>query len=171
MRRRSSALSGLVALVALLPLLVALLAGCGGAPRAAPASTSAAVAVPAERVAGQLSLRSLGRLGQVLVDDTGRTLYARTGETATGPTACPAQCRRTWPLLLAPQGALPATGSGLRVGLLGVVDLPGAARTLTYAGRPLHRYVGDAGPGDASGQGAQQTWFCVTPTGQLASAR
>lgn len=155
---------------ALYTALLLLLAGCGGTPHAAPASTSSAVAVPSERVAGQLSVRRLGRLGSVLVDDTGRTLYARTDEAATGPTACPARCRRTWPLLLAPDGALPAAGSGVLAGLLAVVDLPGAPRTLTYGGRPLHRYVGDAVPGDASGQGAQQTWFCVTPTGQLASA-
>lgn len=148
-------------------------AGAGGAlPGGGPSPPRAAVA--SEHVASVVSSRVVGRLGAVLVDDTGRTLYAMSGELAPPTTAgegCDAGCRRAWPLLLAPAAGPPDAGGEVRKALLAVVRLADGTTAATYAGHLLHTYVGDAGPGGASGHGVQHLWACVTVTGEPAAGQ
>ena len=141
-----------------------LLVGCSGPSSTPAAAQRSAAPVPGERVVASLSSRGLGLLGDVLVDDAGRTVYANSGERASDSTTCDSTCRRTWPLVLAPPTGVPSAAGAARADLLGVADL-GGARAVTYAGHPLHLYVGDADPGGAAGQGVQGIWACVTVAG------
>jgi predicted lipoprotein with Yx(FWY)xxD motif len=94
------------------------------------------------------------KVGSVVVDAEGRTLYRFTAE-AQGRPVCTGACVKTWP---------PATvskGSGLP-DHVATVDRPdGGGLQLTYDGHPLYRYAGDHSTGDAKGDGVGGQWYAV----------
>jgi predicted lipoprotein with Yx(FWY)xxD motif len=42
---------------------------------------------------------------------------------------------------------------------------------VTYGGRPLYYFAGDAKAGDTNGQGVRGVWFAVTADGVLVKAK
>jgi predicted lipoprotein with Yx(FWY)xxD motif len=154
---RSLGLAGCVVSGALL------LAACGSgsstntAARAASASsTSTSVAPPTVNVG------SNPKLGQLLVDAQGMTLYHNVKEQA-GAIVCTGTCAAAWPPFLVPPGTAPAAGPGLP-GTLATVTRPDGGLQATYNGQPLYRFSGDKAPGDANGQGIGGVWFAVSAT-------
>ena len=106
------------------------------------------------------------KLGTILVDGKGRTLYLFTLDTkslitcVTGYSNCPA----TWPPYLT-TGA-PKAGPGVDAALLGTVHRTRpAGLQVTYNGHPLYVYAYDTKPGDVDGQGFINYWFVVSPKG------
>jgi predicted lipoprotein with Yx(FWY)xxD motif len=94
-----------------------------------------------------------GSLGTILVTKAGYTLYYDKSDTAS-KIACTGGCAGIWPPVLLPGGVNSATsGPGVTQSSLGVVHRPGGGRQVTYAGHPLYRYVQDASPGQAKGEG------------------
>ena len=54
--------------------------------------------------------------------------------------------------------------------LLGTAPNPGGGRVVTYRGWPLYTFLGDAAPGDATGQAADDDggyWYVMRPAGQI----
>ena len=97
------------------------------------------------------------KVGRVIVDAQGRTLYRFTAE-AQGRPVCTGACVSTW---------LPATvasASGLPAHVATVRRNDGKLQ-LTYDGHPLYRYAGDRSTADANGQGVGGQWFVVKPSG------
>jgi predicted lipoprotein with Yx(FWY)xxD motif len=138
--RRSAVPLGMVAgVAALLVLVLAVRSEPDHARHAAP------VKPPDVRVA-----RS--KLGRILVDARGRTLYLFL-EDADGRSACYGGCARVWPPALA--SAHPKAGAGVK------------ARQLVYDHHPLYTTVADVRPGQTAGQGYFGTWFVVSPSGDL----
>ena len=103
-----------------------------------------------------------GRLGRMLVDDHGRTLYLFL-EDSRGHSVCSGRCARVWPP--ATVTGTPRAGAGVRRGLLATTSR-GDARQLVYRGHPLYRMIADTRPGDMVGQGFLGTWFVVSPAGR-----
>lgn len=102
------------------------------------------------------------RLGSILVNGSGRTLYEFTRDHA-GRSACApvSGCSEIWPSLKA-SGRLTA-GTGIRSSLLST-----HGGQVTYAGHPLYTYTGDSGAGQTSYVGAKQfggTWFAINASG------
>ena len=63
----------------------------------------------------------------------------------------------------------PAAGPGVLAGKLGTTKRKDGQVELTYNGHPLYRYVGDAGPRDAKGEGLHQfgaQWYVLAPSGR-----
>lgn len=84
--------------------------------------------------------------------------------------SCTGGCADGWPALLVPPGTTVAAGAGVRPGLLGTVRGPDGKRVVTYHGWPLYTYLGDAAPGRAAGQGANDDggyWYVMRPSGQI----
>lgn len=139
----------------------------------------------------RLSVRTTP-LGDIVVDDQGMTLYAQALGIIDG---CTGTCLDAWPALWAttvsaggidaaivsitvdaPADATTATGPE---DAADDPDDPGGATAppttaaapsegvVTIAGRQLHRFVGDAVPGDTTGQGFNDTWYVVAPDGTL----
>jgi predicted lipoprotein with Yx(FWY)xxD motif len=115
-----------------------------------------------------VSSRTTGA-GMVLVDSSGRTLYA-TDQDAAGKVACVSSCTSEWPPLTVPAGTTP-TGSGLN-GQLGTLTRPDGMTQVAYNGRPLYRFTEDRQPGDAHGNGAEDDfegvhfhWHALTMSG------
>ena len=104
--------------------------------------------------------------GRILFDGRGRALYAFTRDRR-GPSACYGACAKAWPPYVA-HGAVHA-GRGVHGGLLGTVVRRGGARQVTYGGRPLYYYAGDA-RGEVRCQNVSEyggVWLVVRATGRL----
>jgi predicted lipoprotein with Yx(FWY)xxD motif len=103
------------------------------------------------------------KLGKVLVDSKGLTLYYFSLDKA-GSTACTGACLQAWPPLLLPSGVTTPTGS---TGVTGLGTFMRAAGQIqvTYHGHLLYTFEGDNGPGQANGQGVKDSggqWFVVS---------
>jgi predicted lipoprotein with Yx(FWY)xxD motif len=108
---------------------------------------------------------SVGKLGTVLVDGTGRTLYLFEADTSTAST-CSGACAAAWPPLVTSGTA--KAGSGAKANLLGTTQQSGGMVQVTYNGHPLYLYAGDSKPGDANGEGLSQfgaAWYVLNPSG------
>jgi predicted lipoprotein with Yx(FWY)xxD motif len=84
------------------------------------------------------------RLGQVLADAAGKTLYAADG--AAPPAACDAACRRQWQPLAAPWLAN-------AVDDWTVIAREDGLRQWAFKGQALVTYAGDVNPGETAGHG------------------
>jgi predicted lipoprotein with Yx(FWY)xxD motif len=124
-----------------------------------PFTISAPVTPPATPAAvnanATLKVARDARLGDILVDTTGRTLYLFEKDQGT-MSACTGACTTTWPALRA--GVL-STGAGLDPTRIG-----SANGQVTYDGHLLYFYAGDAKPGDTNGA-VIPSWAAVAPTG------
>jgi len=157
-----------LASAALLSALALVLAACGGnddggsgtAAPAAPATTAA----PAAR--GTTVAVASGKLGDILVDGDGRTLYAFTKDQG-DKSACSGQCADNWPAL---KGTATA-GTGVQASLLSSSMQANGDAQVTYGGRPLYYFAGDNKPGDVNGQGVGNVWYAVTAEGELAKQK
>jgi predicted lipoprotein with Yx(FWY)xxD motif len=99
----------------------------------------------------------------VLVDHTGKTLYALSAEKNGRFICTDKSCLSLWtPLTVAAGGEPQGT-----VASLGTIKRPDGTRQVTYKSRPLYTFVQDAGPGDDKGEGFRDVgvWHAVTASG------
>lgn len=96
-----------------------LLSACGNEATTATAPSPTALSPPPTAAPSLVvSSRRLPKLGAVLVDDGGFTLYLATNEKG-GKIACTGTCAENWPPLVLPAGATrAAAGAGVRGSLL-----------------------------------------------------
>src|SRR6478609_7355530 len=115
----------------------------------------AAGAPSSKVVAKQAENASLGSV--VLTTTKGRTLYSLSAETK-GRFICTGACVSTWHPLLVPAGVKP-TGPVK----LGTIKRPEGKTQVTFKGRPLYSFAGDAKAGDANGEGIKDvgTWHAA----------
>ena len=105
------------------------------------------------------------RLGPVLVDTHGRTLYLFDKDHASQST-CFGQCAAVWPPLLT--NGRPTAGQGVFASKLGTTRRSPHTLQVTYNGHPLYLYAGDSRAGQTNGEGLNQfgaRWWAVTPAG------
>ena len=106
------------------------------------------------------------KLGRILVDSRGRTLYLFEKDKR-GRSACAGTCATYWPPLLTK--GKPTAGSSTKKTLLGITRRADGTTQVTYGGHPLYRFVQDTKGGQTSGQDLQDFgagWYVVSPTGQ-----
>jgi len=147
---------------AALVLAAALLTACG-ASSGGQASTSGAKS-PAVKANGTLQVAQTD-VGKVLVDPKGRTLYAFAADTK-GHSACSGSCASYWPPT--PAGSLPGTTPKGVTAKLGEIARADGTMQLTVDGFPMYTYVGDSQPGQAKGQGLDESgglWWVVSGDG------
>lgn len=118
-----------------------------------PATTAAAAA--------QVITVSETDLGTILVDGAGLTLYLFIPDDR-GESVCYDQCATTWPPLTGDFSA----GSGVEDSLLGTAGRTDGPDQVTYGGWPLYYFAGDAAAGETNGQGLNDVWFVVSPSGE-----
>jgi predicted lipoprotein with Yx(FWY)xxD motif len=148
------------------PLLLALSACGGGSSAGTNAGTEPAAKTSTQRTAAS-GLQVAGtKLGKVLVDAKGMTVYVFSADQA-GRSTCDSSCLAYWP-------AVPSLGKGAAkpagvTGSLGSTTTPTGQPIETVAGSPLYTFVQDHAPGDVSGQGMNifgGVWYAVSPSGQ-----
>ncbi len=147
------------------------LSACGGAPGGyeyrPPAPADAVAATP--QIGTVLTANSTAKLGTVVVDGQGYTLYRSDKDSTRPPESnCSDECARQWPPVLATPGA-PLNLEGVAEDAVGTINRPDGSVQLTLGGWPVYRYSGDARPGSVSGQGAGGGWSAVTPDGDKAA--
>lgn len=146
--------------------LAALLAGCGGSPGTtatpAPTATSASASSPA--VAADLKTAS-SSAGQIVVDSKGMSLYFFTKDSKdSGTSACTAACLAAWPVFTTTADTPTADGV---TGTLGTIATPDGKKQVTLNGLPLYYFAQDKKPGDVLGQGVNDVWYLVGPSGEM----
>jgi predicted lipoprotein with Yx(FWY)xxD motif len=102
------------------------------------------------------------RLGRVLVDARGHTLYLFLKDRH-GRSACYGACAQIWPPALASQ--TPVAGRGVASAKLTTTRRKDHTRQLVYNGHPLYAMGADTRPGEMEGEGFLGTWFVVSPAG------
>jgi len=106
------------------------------------------------------------KLGRILVDSRGITLYdfvKDKGKTS----ACYGACAALWPPLIT--HGKPVAGRGVRQSLLGTTKRKDGKLEVTYGGHPLYYFVTDRKPGQTTGQGVNQfggPWWVLSPKGK-----
>ncbi len=135
---------------------------CGGSPASSATSASPSAATATATVA----VANNSKLGMILLDGSGRTLYLFQADTGSSST-CSGSCATYWPPLLT-NGA-PKAGAGANASLLGTAMRNDGTTEVTYAGHPLYYVVTDHNPGDATGQAVNNfgaLWNVVGPDGK-----
>lgn len=105
-------------------------------------------------------------LGQIIVDGSGRAVYAFTRDSRNDP-SCYDICADTWLPLLAKGD--PAGGIGIDVASAGTAPRRDGSNQVTYKGHPLYHFAGDKGDVDAGGQGLDLfggEWHVLSEDGQ-----
>jgi predicted lipoprotein with Yx(FWY)xxD motif len=138
-------------------------AGCGG---------SSTATGPPKTASGKTATVGVSnaRLGNILVNSKGRTLYLFKRDSGT-MSECTGACAVNWPPLRVV--GKPTLGSGARASLASTSTRAAGVRQVTYNGHPLYLFKGDRKPGDTNGEGLNAfggSWFAVSPAGNQVSA-
>jgi predicted lipoprotein with Yx(FWY)xxD motif len=106
------------------------------------------------------------RLGRILVDSKGITLYDFVTDKG-GVSGCYGACAALWPPLITK--GKPHAGHGVRASLLGTTKRKDGKLEVTYNHHPLYYFVTDRKPGQTTGQGVNQfggPWWVLSPAGK-----
>jgi predicted lipoprotein with Yx(FWY)xxD motif len=126
------------------------------------AATAAPTTTAAQAAGGVTVAVTSSKRGNSLVDGDGRTLYAFTKDKG-DQSACSGGCATNWPALTGTATA----GTGVQASLLSTSMQANGTSQVTYGGKPLYQFAGDAKAGDTNGQGVGGVWFALTADGQL----
>jgi len=162
---------------------VPLLAGCGSSKSTSSTSTSAAASTPATTpattpsttassdAAGAETIKAKrSKLGVILADGEGKTVYLFEKDTGTTST-CSGACATAWPPVTT-DGA-PKAGGGVEASRLSTSKRSDGTMQVVYGGHPLYYFVKDRDAGDAYGQGVDAfgaEWYVMGPNGKKVEA-
>jgi predicted lipoprotein with Yx(FWY)xxD motif len=139
------------------------LAACGSSSK----STSSGSARP---TTGNGQAATIGvaktKLGSVLVDAQGRTLYLFRKDAGT-TSECTGACATFWPPLSAT--GTPTTDAAAKASLVGTSTRSDGTTQVTYNGHPVYQYSGDHSPGDTNGEGINAfggLWYALSGAGK-----
>jgi predicted lipoprotein with Yx(FWY)xxD motif len=116
-----------------------------------------------------ISTKTLPKLGTVLVNGKGRTLYMFVPDKRT-KVSCVGACAAIWPPVKLPKGATAAAAGKAKASLLGSDPNPAGGRVVTYNRWPLYTYVVDTAAGQAKGQALKLNgglWYVLAPSGTV----
>lgn len=142
------------------------LAGCGGYSNNNNVKASPAARTTSAKHAGRavIGVRAT-KLGKILVDAQGRTLYRFEKDNGAKST-CFGACASAWPPLMTT--GTPTAGPGATASLIATISRSDGAPEVTYHNQPLYHYTGDHAAGDTNGQGLNTFgagWDVLFPTG------
>ena len=115
--------------------------------------------------AGPVVSTAKSKLGRILVNAQGRTLYLFERDRK-GKSSCTGQCAKFWPPLIA--GTKPRAGAGAKASLLGRTKRADGRMQVTYNHHPLYTFAKDTKRGQTNGEGVDAfgaEWYVVSPAG------
>ena len=141
--------------------------GGGGGLYGGGGSSTTSTTASSGGTAAVVSVANNPKLGKILVDSKGMTLYYFEKDKKGGTTSsCSGACANVWPLVTT--SGTPKATSGAEASKLGTISASGGGKQVTYNGWPLYTYVSDTKPGDAKGNDLTQfgaQWYALTPAG------
>ena len=166
----SSRFSNFLASAAVTPLiaLAVVAAGSGASASAAPAKATSSGGVASRLPQPTVQVRNT-RLGKILVNSRGQTLYLFKKDSGK-KSKCFGACASAWPPLRA--SGKPTVGSGAHASMVGTTARSDGARQVTYNGHPVYLFSDDQRPGDTNGEGLTAfggRWYAVSPAGNQVS--
>ncbi|MET0773828.1 MAG: hypothetical protein ABWZ82_12140, partial [Candidatus Limnocylindrales bacterium] len=105
-------------------------------------------------------------LGTFLTGEDGKTLYYFANDTAPGASVCEGDCITNWPLFLLEEDETLEAGEGV-TGVLATFPRADGSMQVSYDGRPLYYFAGDAAAGETNGQGRGDVWYVAAEDGTL----
>jgi predicted lipoprotein with Yx(FWY)xxD motif len=144
--------------------IVMVAAGCGGKPSSSTSSSGPASSSATATGGATVTVKS-SKLGAILVDGAGRTLYLFEKDQGT-TSFCYGACAGGWPPDTT-NGA-PRAGAGVSGSLLGTTTRTDGKTEVTYHGHPLYYFAGDRKPGDTNGEGLKAfgaEWYVLSAAG------
>jgi predicted lipoprotein with Yx(FWY)xxD motif len=135
------------------------------------ASSAGAYAAPVEGSeaggeAAVISLASAPKLGLILVDSKGLTVYDFHKDKGT-ESSCYGACEQGWPPVIS--AGEPQVGNGASASKLGTTERKDGTMQVTYAGHPLYTFVEDKKPGEANGNDVSAfggEWYALKGSGE-----
>ena len=127
-------------------------------------ANSGAAARQAANKAATVQTKTPKKLGTILVNSKGKTLYMFVPDQRKKVT-CKGSCAVAWPPLKLKKGQKPTAGGAAKKKLLGL-----DGRVVTYNRWPLYTYIGDSKPGQANGQAQDLNgglWYVLSPAGKV----
>lgn len=114
--------------------------------------------------AATVSTKKVGKLGTILVNSKGFTLYMFVPDKQKKVT-CKGSCAVVWPPLKVKKGQQTTAGGAAKQNLLGM-----DGTVVTYNRWPLYTYVLDTKPGQAKGQAINKNgglWYVLSASGKV----
>jgi predicted lipoprotein with Yx(FWY)xxD motif len=150
------------------------LAGCGSSSSTTASESTAAATTSTSASsgggAGTVDVADNPKLGQVLVDSQGHTVYMFEKDES-DESYCNGSCAKVWPPVTT-KGQPPA-GSGVSASKLTTLKRDDGSTQVVFDGHPLYTYVKDEDTEDAYGNGLDQfgaEWYGLHPNGQKSEA-
>ncbi len=140
-------------------------AACGGSSSGGGYGGGGSTASKPTSGKGSVTLAST-KLGKVLVDGNGRTLYLFGADKGT-MSKCDGACASEWPPLTT--SGKPTAGAGVAAAKLGTAKRADGTTGVTYAGHPLYTFAGDGAPGQTAGEGLTDygaPWYALSAAGK-----
>jgi len=119
----------------------------------------------------ELKVASKAPLGQVLVDDEGRTMYLFEKDEA-DESYCDGACASVWPPVTTK--GMPKVEDGVDAHKVTLLKRDDGLTQVVYNGHPLYYYQADGDAEDAYGQEKDQfgaEWYALTGTGDKAETK
>lgn len=117
----------------------------------------------------KVSTKKLPKLGVVLVDGRGRTLYMFVPDKRMKVT-CLHACAVIWPPMKIAKGQNASVAGQAKASLIGSDANPSDGRVVTYNRWPLYTYITDTAAGSAKGQALNLNgglWYVLSPSGKV----
>lgn len=135
--------------------------------------TAGCQAAASELHPGQEELKAAtkGSLGEIVVDDEGRTVYLFEKDDEPDESYCHDACESVWPPVTTSR--MPEVQAPLDASRVTLLTREGGLRQVVYDGHPLYYYQGDTSRADTNGQEKDQfgaEWYALQPSGQTAEA-
>jgi predicted lipoprotein with Yx(FWY)xxD motif/plastocyanin len=143
-------------LMALIPALLVLVTGAG------------ALAQYSSDPSATIMVKHDKKLGDILADSKGMTVYLFTNDTKENESTCTDKCATFWPPVTATGDVTLASGVE---GTLATFKRADGTMQVSYNGIPLYYYAKDKDAEDAYGQNVGGIWFVVKPGAKFGEAK
>jgi predicted lipoprotein with Yx(FWY)xxD motif len=146
-----------------------IISGCGGTTgsgNSAPKTPAKPAGTAGAGGGAPLDVTTNPKLGKIIVDSKGRTLYDFVIDKGT-MSVCYGGCASLWPPYTT--NAKPVAGPGVSAALIGMAKRKDGSSEVTYAGHPLYYYAPDQQRGQITGQALNQfgaPWYALAPNGR-----
>ena len=111
-------------------------------------------------------MATAAKLGKILVDGEGKTVYLFEKDKTAKSSTCYTACAVAWPPVTTAEA--PKAGMGAKASLITTLTRTDGTKQVVYNGHPLYYFQGDTKAGMTTGQdlkGFGAPWYVLSPSG------